>query len=170
MRNNAINRTEADSIEGGKFNWSHSFRMRLSDFHDIAFFKSAIPNTPTFSPHVQSIVCISAKKEMIWADTGGVIAFVANQHSVWNRAKVQDPRCPVRSDIPTHIFSSEAAITMRQFGSNPNPTTRSLLDILPKSFGKACVKGCASAREIAIIAAKLAHSRLPGGCKHATTS
>lgn len=92
--------------------------------------------TATLIPRIALILCAGAKKQVVGANTGGIVAVMANLKPIRNWAKMYHPRYTMRS-LCLAAFSCQAPIVIDSFsfeGTSPKPAVRCFLDIFPKSL------------------------------------
>jgi len=92
--------------------------------------------TATFYPSIALIYRIISKKQMVWADTLRGIARMKNLFTGWNVSKVEHPRNAMTL-FNRFWVGAECAIgipSMPIESANPKPTSRSLINMLPKSL------------------------------------
>ena len=85
---------------------------------------------PSFVVHIPDVVCLSAEKEVLRTDTGGIVALVQNKHAFWDRSIMNLPRdsmCALFMLVKTY-----QAIIKMPFWSCPCPAILRFFDISPK--------------------------------------
>lgn len=85
---------------------------------------------PSLSNHIKSIVPVGAQKQMVRAHTGRIVAVMADEHSRWNRAIVENPR----ESMSLRQFAIYIQARVLILLSGKNPTAIRLCDLIPKSF------------------------------------
>lgn len=84
--------------------------------------------------HIQNVVQWGAKEQMVWSNTGRVVAMMQNPQARWNHSKVEFPREPVSVNY-TAIIPKDCSVPLAANGRCPDPASISLIDLGPESFG-----------------------------------
>lgn len=74
----------------------------------------------TLGVHIPHIVRMGAEKQMIWVGASRIVAFVANLHAFWSRAKMKHPRNAMDCHCP--FVYADLAVSIAIQGANPVPT------------------------------------------------
>lgn len=96
-----------------------------------------LPTTATFAHHVESVISLRAKKQMVGANARRIVTVMADEHSFWNRAIVQFPR-KTTDNFHRSIPASDSyqAIAHGASPTCPNPTGIGLVNLGPESVGE----------------------------------
>ncbi len=88
---------------------------------------------PVFTDCILGVVVRSSEKEGLRANTGGVVAVVANEEASRDGAEVELPRDSVRSERSARAGSlTDYTVSVILFRPCPQPTRRSLFYVGPK--------------------------------------
>lgn len=88
---------------------------------------------PALLCHVPAIIPVVPEKEMVGPDASSVVAVVADEQTVGDRAEMQFPREPVGLYRPPWTANVECAVARRSDGTLPLPTSRSGVDVVPET-------------------------------------
>ena len=102
---------------------NHFFRMKSGPV-SISRWASSLGD------HISRIIGVRPREEMSRIDTGGVIAFVANEDIVGDRSKMKDIGIAVRRDVPS--VNSEVPVSVTANTSRPFPTPICFFNMLPE--------------------------------------
>lgn len=103
------------------FGFPTTIGLRRHDMPKI----SGSPVLPTLRLPIASIVELCAKPEMIWIDTGWVVAGVKDEQTDWDLSSEELPRQAMSS---LNVRSGPQTSIPTSFGSHPQPTLGSPLD------------------------------------------
>lgn len=116
--------------DSGKINLFHSAGIEISNLiHNLK--RKLMPWTifsrkgSAFLGHVFHVVIVASKKQMIWANTSSIVAFVTNTHSFWNCSKMHNPRGSVGLYVS---WRKQFSIFL---GHSPRDCSIPIVDVLP---------------------------------------
>ena len=93
--------------------------------------------TPSLGNHITGIVRVCSKKEMIWINTGPIVATVKHAKSIRNNASVDNPRYDMSADGAILSFPPRhSSISCLKRTSCPQPAIICFIYTIPKSFLK----------------------------------
>lgn len=140
MRTNSTNLLLRDSISFCDLVLRKS-GTELPDFLNILFGKlGSMPFTigyAVFIGGVFHIIVLVTKKKVVGTNARGIITFMANEKSLWNRATGKFPRETMGTDA---VFPVDSNYSIARFIwlTLPNPTAVSLFNFSPKPYFSWC--------------------------------
>ena len=118
--------------------FSHFKNLLIAQFGARGFFSTRLNRLNKFSPFmplligisslcnfVINIVLVVTKKQMVWINTGSIIALVKNPHAFWNFTNKSFMGKPMR--IPSFFWRCKTPIPTPEFACNPHPTSSKML-------------------------------------------
>jgi hypothetical protein len=94
--------------------------------------------TTSLVPHVSVVIAGGANEKVVGSHTGRIVAVVADEHPLWDGAKVKSPHKAVGVYHLARRYC-EFSVTGRRSSSSPFPATVALHDLLPESLNwRAC--------------------------------
>lgn len=122
-----------------------AIRVALSDLANICLGQSGVVSVfsmrriigtnsclSAFANFIRRIIGVRPKKEVIRANTGPVIAMVADELTVRDWAEVQLPREPMSDDV--FSINLKSSVTKTRVGPLISPAARGLLHVSPEPF------------------------------------
>jgi len=123
------------NVLAGGIDFSDLAHLNLGQFRVRGMFSA---NESLLLDTVLNVVAIRSEEEMVRADARRVVALMADEHSVGDRAVSEFPRHSVGLNVLLLFGQSENAIPVRAPGSRPCPAVTRRVHVLPEPFVNGC--------------------------------
>lgn len=120
---------------------------RISDWHR---------SISAFCNHVQMIVRVSAKPQMVGVAAWRIVTLMQNAHIFRYRTKVKNPGCSMSGYQISVGFGSQFSVSPCAFGTSPEPARFSLMDLGPKALWESSIQSLRSK----VLGGNLNHNQL----------
>lgn len=124
--------SERHVVLGGQHRHSHFIRLvKASHFYNLFVCQRTLLSS--FISHVLNVVVLGPKEEMVWANTGRIVAAMKDKCASRDRANYQFVGHPVSQKRA--FLHSGLSVTSSVMTGSPDPTGICLIDVTPEPVG-----------------------------------